>query len=95
MLQHKATELPGAWRFRLGDADWTPVTVPHSWNALDAVHPGPAHYRRGVGIYATELATPADGRTFLRFGAASQKAIVTWNGTEISRHLGGYLPFTV
>ena len=44
---------------------------------------------------STELATPAGRRTFVRFGAASQRAVVRWNGRQIAQHAGGYLPFTV
>jgi beta-galactosidase len=95
MLQ-RATAVPVQnWRFRFEDDAWTPITLPHSWNARDALHPGPGRYRRGTGRYGTKLTTPADKRTFLRFGAASQKAIVFWNGRRIGHHAGGYLPFTV
>ena len=95
MLYRDAAEALPTWRFRFEDEAWQPVVVPHSWNAYDAVGLGDGWYRRGTGFYTTELATPAGRRTFVRFGAASQRAVVRWNGREIGQHAGGYLPFTV
>ena len=35
------------------------------------------------------------GRCLLHFGAVDQSCEVIWNGISLSRHMGGYLPFTV
>jgi beta-galactosidase len=95
MLKRNSAEIIQSWQFSFEDEPWQPVTTPHSWNAFDTMHVGEGWYRRGVGTYETELTTSAEKRTFIRFGAASQKAVVTWNGAEIGRNIGGYLPFTV
>lgn len=47
-------------------------------------------YRRRV-----TLEPDIDKRYLLHFGAVDQCAVVYWNGQEIGRHSGGYLPFTL
>ena len=97
MLERKSLQPVEDWRFRFENEEWSAIKTPHSWNALDTMQLDTANgwYKRGVGLYETEIETTADERTFIRFGAASQKAIVYWNGAEIGRNAGGYLPFTV
>lgn len=95
MLKRNSAEIIQTWQFSFEGEPWQPITTPHSWNALDTMHVGAGWYRRGTGVYETELMTSAEKRTFMRFGAASQKAAVWWNGREIGRNVGGYLPFTV
>lgn len=53
-------------------------------------------YYRGVGHYRKTLpalSSDNDQRTFLRFEGANQDAVVTLNGTQVGRHLGGYTAF--
>ncbi|RNM12951.1 glycoside hydrolase family 2 protein [Nocardioides pocheonensis] len=40
-------------------------------------------------------AYPAGGRVLLHFGAVDQSCTVWVDGTEVGRHTGGYLPFTL
>ncbi len=76
---------------------WTPVTLPHSINATDAVdpdqpyHQGPAWYRT-----ALEINNPhPDGRTLLHFEGVGQRAQI-WIGDQlVASHEGGYDEFTV
>ena len=83
----------GSWEFSQDGASWQPVTVPHSWNALDGHS---ASYFRGKGYYRTSIscedpAAPA----FLRFEGAAQEAEILLNGEHLASHSGGYTPFTV
>lgn len=78
------------------EAAWQPVTLPHTWNALDTLER--KDYRRGVSWYRRPLVFTAEDlrqRLFLRFGAAGQAAAVFVNGQPAGRHLGGYSAFTV
>ncbi len=95
MLKRNTSERIEHWQFKFESEAWESVTTPHSWNALDTMQFGNGWYRRGVGTYECGLTTSADRRTFIRFGAASQKATVYWNEQKIGQNIGGYLPFTV
>lgn len=95
MLKRSSAEIIKNWQFTFEDGPPIPITTPHSWNAFDTMRLDDSWYRRGVGTYEMELTTSAEKRTFIRFGAASQKAVVYWNEVEVGRNEGGYLPFTV
>ncbi len=99
-------DLNGGWRFRLGEASdaqqpghddsgWTPLDLPHTWNALDGSDGG-NDYRRDVGWYRRRYTVPAGltGRTFvLQFAGANEVADVWVNGVHQGRHCGGYARF--
>jgi beta-galactosidase len=79
------------------DSGFSPITLPHTWNALDGENGG-NDYRRGVGWYrrhlpAASLAAPAGGRTYLQFDGANTVADVFVNGTEVGEHRGGFATF--
>jgi beta-galactosidase len=95
------------WRFHLGeytpealnythDPAWSGVALPHSWNALDTMEVGePRHYTRAIGWYAREVDPPPPGqRLWIEVEAASQRASIWCNGTQIGEHAGGYTAFT-
>lgn len=100
------TSLDGEWRYADGpragaevidhdDAGWTPVTLPHTWNAGDAFDKRKL-YRRGEGWYrrTLELAPELRGkRLFVQFEGANQVADVFVNGRPLGRHVGGYTAF--
>jgi beta-galactosidase len=98
------TVLAGGWRFHLGDVagaaapgfddgSWSPVSVPHTWNAADGADGG-GNYRRDVGWYRTRLAVPAgDRRVFLQFDGANLVTDVYVDGRPAGRHEGGYSGF--
>ncbi|MFT3740128.1 MAG: glycoside hydrolase family 2 TIM barrel-domain containing protein [Breznakibacter sp.] len=71
---------------------WQDVTVPHCYNATDAVDPdgkyyqGPAWYR----IYLKDENPYPNGRTFLRFEGVGQKADVYAGLQKAGSHIGGY-----
>src|SRR3954452_17204994 len=83
------------WERRRSTAGWTPVTVPHAWNANDGTSSGfigaPAWYRRDF-----RLPSRANGLDWLvRFDAVNYRATVWLNGTPVGRHAGGFVPFSL
>ena len=76
---------------------WTDVTLPHCYNATDAVAPdvnyyqGAAWYRRWIDV---DNPYP-DGRTLLHFEGAGQKTEVYIHEECVGRHVGGYDQWTV
>ncbi|MBX7211675.1 MAG: alginate lyase family protein [Verrucomicrobiaceae bacterium] len=94
--------LGSTWEVWRGDAasdnvTWTPVTLPHCFNARDAVDPDVRYYQ-GPGWYRTRLkiANPyPNGRTLLHFDGAGQKSQVFVYTEKVGEHLGGYDEWTV
>ncbi|MBR3562943.1 MAG: hypothetical protein IKN93_03860 [Bacteroidales bacterium] len=81
------------WEFSRDRTDWTAVTVPHSWNAMDGRS---ASYFRGKGYYRTAILCDDPVQpSFLRFEGAAQEAEVIVNGQIVMYHKGGYTPFVV
>ena len=78
----------------LGSIRGEPVTLPHTWNALDG-QDGGNDYRRGTSTYVKQFAADAgdDGEVWLEFGAANSSADVYLNGTHLGHHDGGYSAF--
>ncbi|MEM9987618.1 MAG: sugar-binding domain-containing protein, partial [Bacteroidota bacterium] len=78
-------------------AVWSPVTVPHCFNARDAVDPYVKYYQ-GEGWYRTglDIQNPyPQGRTLLHFEGVGQKARVYVYQTPVGFHQGGYDEFTI
>ena len=76
---------------------WTNVTIPHCWNASDAVDPD-VNYYQGAGWYRNtiNISNPyLNGRTFLEFEGAGQKTDVYVYTTKVGSHVGGYDKWTV
>ncbi len=74
------------------NVDWTPVTLPHCFNARDAVDPDMPYYE-GPGWYRTRLTLTnpfPNGRTLLHFDGAGQKAKVFVGLDKVGEHVGGY-----
>lgn len=71
---------------------WQKVTLPHCFNAEDAVDPD-VNYYQGPGWYKTTLAIEnpyKDGRIVLDFEGAGQKTKVYVYTTLVGEHVGGY-----
>lgn len=71
---------------------WTKVTLPHCFNAEDAVDPD-VNYYQGAGWYRTylDLDNPyPDGRILLEFEGAGQRSEVYVYTTKVGSHVGGY-----
>ncbi len=94
------------WRFHQGplssplpapgaDAEWAPVTVPHSWSNAEAV-PGKGFYT-GDSWYSRHIKFDrkwTGKRVFLRFDAVSLLAEPYLNGKRLGEHHGGFAAFT-
>jgi beta-galactosidase len=95
--------LGGIWEVWRGNkasdnVAWSAVTLPHCFNAFDAVDPD-VHYYQGPGWYRTRLAIQnpnRGGRILLHFEGAGQKAQVFVGLEKVGpQHIGGYDEFTV
>jgi len=77
------------------DASWDKVSLPHTprLEKFDQTHPwqGTCWYRKTI----TPDPAWKGKQVSIQFGAAMQVADVWVNGEHKTRHLGGYLPFTV
>ncbi|HEY3863609.1 MAG TPA: alginate lyase family protein [Verrucomicrobiae bacterium] len=77
---------------------WTPIRLPHCFNAFDAVDPN-THYYQGPGWYRTRVAVAnpfRGGRALLHFEGAGQKTQVYVGLEKVGpEHIGGYDEFTV
>jgi beta-galactosidase len=76
---------------------WETVTLPHCFNARDAVDPAQNYYQ-GPGWYRTQLAVQnpyPGGHTRLHFEGAGQKTEVYIYTTKVGSHVGGYDEWSV
>lgn len=90
-----------SWQFRLGQSElgeegWNIVSVPHTWNAEDALddvpgfHRGVAWYRKIVSIDDAMLANPL----YIFFEGVNQCTEVFVNNHKVGEHIGGYTFFS-
>lgn len=71
---------------------WQEITLPHCFNAEDAVDPD-VNYYQGAGWYRTSLDIDnpyKGGRIYLEFEGAGQKTEVYVYTTRVGSHVGGY-----
>lgn len=76
---------------------WQTVSLPHCYNALDAVDPA-VNYYQGPGWYRKTLTIEnpyPNGRTLLHFEGAGQKSTVYIHTQKVGEHVGGYDEWTV
>ena len=75
---------------------WENVTLPHCYNAADAVDPdvnyyqGPVWYTNNIEVKNPYL----NGRTLLHFEGSGQKTEVYVYTTKVASHIGGYNEWT-
>ncbi|WP_370680246.1 glycoside hydrolase family 2 TIM barrel-domain containing protein [Comamonas sp. GB3 AK4-5] len=85
-------------------AAWSAVTLPHTWNAIDAAKieqttPASVGYKRGLGWYRLEIDVPVSGALasaatrWLQFDGASLVTDVWLNGEKLGQHKGGFTRF--
>jgi beta-galactosidase len=75
---------------------WKNITLPHCYNATDAVDPD-VNYYQGPAWYRTQLDVKnpySNGRTLLHFEGVGQKAEVYVYTTKVGSHVGGYDEWT-
>ncbi|MDF1573149.1 MAG: glycoside hydrolase family 88 protein [Bacteroidales bacterium] len=111
--QNQSIRLQNGWEFYKGDLgstwealrtgrpaalpQWENVTVPHCYNAFDAVDPDKEYYQ-GPAWYRTyiELENPyTEGKTMLHFEGAGQKTKVFVAEFLAGEHIGGYDEFRI
>lgn len=84
------------WQFQIeGAADWEPVCLPHTWNALDGQDGGGDYYQGKAWYRKRFLSETPWEQVFLRFGAVSKRAEVYCNGQLVGSHNGGFSAFTL
>lgn len=86
------------WEFWKGPeleaAHWEPVTLPHTWNALDG-QDGGGDYYQGRAWYRKRFVVEQPAvHSYVRFGAVSKYAEVYCNGHLVGSHMGGFSAFT-
>jgi len=98
-------DLGGIWESvrpaKAGDPEtvplWQKVTLPHCFNAEDAVDPD-VNYYQGPAWYRSRLAIEnpyQNGRILLHFEGVGQKTEVYVYTTKVGTHVGGYDEWTV
>lgn len=100
--EHYQGSLGSTWEIWRGDAAsdnvaWTSVSLPHCFNARDAVDPDVRYYQ-GPGWYRTRLKIDnpfPGGRTLLHFNGAGQRSEVFVYTEKVGEHVGGYDEWTV
>src|SRR5262245_20546613 len=100
--EHYRGTLGGIWEVWRGDkasdnVHWDAVTLPHCFNAMDAVDPDQAYYQ-GPAWYRTRAKDEnpfPGGRTLLLFEGAGQRSEVYVHLERVVEHVGGYDEFTV
>jgi len=100
--QHYKGALGGIWEVWRKDlirphfnVPWSPVNMPHCYNALDCVDPDVTYYQ-GPGWYRTVLDVNnpyQQGRTLLHFEGAGQKTDAYVFKQKVGHHTGGYDEF--
>jgi beta-galactosidase len=103
--QFLKSDLGGVWEavrpVKAGNPEslpvWENVTLPHCFNATDAVDPD-VNYYQGPGWYTSQIEVKnpfAGGRTILHFEGSGQKTDVYIYTTKVGYHIGGYDEWSV
>lgn len=78
----------------VNEAEWTDITVPHTWNALDIQSGDQVNY--GTAYYQRELVLDPSQEGlhhFIRFEGVGQYAELYVNDAYVGEHLGSYAAF--
>ena len=83
------------WLFTGPGGKALPVSVPHTWNAVDG-QDGGDDYMRCLCKYEKSFPMPEHGdleRVYLQFDGVNSECEVVLNGQTVCRHEGGYSHF--
>ena len=83
------------WLFTGPGGKALPVSVPHTWNAVDG-QDGGDDYKRCLCKYEKSFPMPEHGdleRVYLQFDGVNSECEVVLNGQTVCRHEGGYSHF--
>ncbi|MFR9602732.1 MAG: glycoside hydrolase family 2 TIM barrel-domain containing protein [Rikenellaceae bacterium] len=89
-------QLPEAAAVDFDDSQWEGVTIPHSWNAVDAVDDTPEYYR-GECWYRKTLVVDREVSNYtpyIIFEGANEETELYVNGVSVGSHKGGYTFFS-
>ncbi|MBU2881049.1 DUF4982 domain-containing protein [Psychrosphaera sp. B3R10] len=78
----------------LKNSDWQPISLPHTWNAIDTVDAQPG-YRRDASWYRKTILVSNSPRHYLYFEGANTQTEVYVNGQKAGSNIGGYIGFTI
>ena len=84
-----------SYKIDFPDANWTIVTIPHTWNNEDAMDETPGFYR-GACWYRRSvfIGNEAKGKiAILNFDGANQVVELYVNEVLVGKHIGGYTAF--
>jgi beta-galactosidase len=86
-------DVKDAEAFAFDDRQWSPITLPHTFNAGDGesadYYRGPSWYRRSFEVKAVR----SDRRVFVQFDGAALRSDLWVNGRYVGRHDGGHAGF--
>ena len=83
------------WQFTGPKGEKEPVSIPHTWNAIDG-QDGGNDYKRCLCTYEKEFVKPGfaeDERVYLQFHGVNSECEVILNGESVCTHEGGYSTF--
>lgn len=89
-------EVAGAEKVEFSDANWVPVTLPHTL-AMETKYLGRSNYK-GTGWYRRYFTLDSSfqgKRIYLDFDGVMINGTVFLNGEKIATHAGGYMKFSV
>ena len=91
----RTQKLNESWQFTGPEGKKEPVSIPHTWNAIDG-QDGGNDYKRCLCTYEKEFIKPdftADERVYLQFHGVNSECEVLLNGEAVCTHEGGYSTF--
>ncbi|MGH7244187.1 MAG: glycoside hydrolase family 2 protein [Phycisphaerales bacterium] len=91
-------DVPGAEAETFDDSSWQKVSIPHTWNAVDAqsmanYYRGPGWYRKHLTLNGSDIGPLSGKRNYLRFEGVSAVADVFVNGKKLGQHRGAFGAF--
>lgn len=86
---------PDSYKMDFSDANWSTITIPHTWNNEDAMDETPGFYR-GACWYRRSVFIGNEAKdkiAILNFDGANQVVELYVNEVLVGKHIGGYTAF--